>query len=133
MLGTGPFTISPVNLPARLVGGSSIDQPYFAPVSIAATAVVDGFSGDPEATSVAASHPAPSTGARSIPRAPSAVPAPAEEAIHETGTDRRSPNRARSYIPPTANRAQNNVERFTPRALRQRNSRRECRTAHAQM
>lgn len=44
MLGTGPFTISPVNLPARLVGGSSIDQPYFAPVSIAATTAADGSS-----------------------------------------------------------------------------------------
>ncbi|OZC72628.1 hypothetical protein CH306_02945 [Rhodococcus sp. 15-725-2-2b] len=42
MFGTGPITISPVNLPARLVGGSSNDQPNFAPVSIAATAA-DSF------------------------------------------------------------------------------------------
>ncbi|OZF04895.1 hypothetical protein CH302_01365 [Rhodococcus sp. 15-2388-1-1a] len=44
MFGTGPFTISPVNLPARLVGGPSIGQPYFAPVSIPATAAADGSS-----------------------------------------------------------------------------------------
>lgn len=62
MLGTGPFTISPVNLPARLVGGSSIDQPYFAPVSIAATAAADGSSYGTRVlsfTPVPAFYPAP--------------------------------------------------------------------------